>query len=161
MTPERLKKVEEIYHEVLEIKESDRTGFLSVSCGDDADLRFEVESLLYFDNSYNNLIDSSPKELIREVFSNHENSKLIGTQINQYKILSLLGEGGMGTVFLAQDTKLERKVAIKFLSEEFASEGTGLTRFSILRAAIVAFFIRRRNSWASERICMTIIREGF
>lgn len=42
-----------------------------------------------------------------------------GTIINQYKIISPIGKGGMGEVFLAQDTKLNRKVAIKFLNEEF------------------------------------------
>ena len=52
-----------------------------------------------------------------------------GAIINQYKILSLLGNGGMGEVFLAQDTKLDRKVAVKFLSEEFARDADKLSRF--------------------------------
>ena len=52
-----------------------------------------------------------------------------GTIINQYKILSPIGKGGMGEVFLAQDTKLDRKVAIKFLNEEFAQDADKLNRF--------------------------------
>ncbi|MDH3493779.1 MAG: serine/threonine protein kinase, partial [Acidobacteriota bacterium] len=52
-----------------------------------------------------------------------------GTSISHYKILSEIGKGGMGTVYLAQDTKLERKVAIKFLSQEWAKDKDKLKRF--------------------------------
>ena len=52
-----------------------------------------------------------------------------GTIINQYKILSSIGKGGMGEVFLANDTKLDRKVAIKFLNEEFSKDANKLKRF--------------------------------
>ena len=52
-----------------------------------------------------------------------------GTIINQYKIISAIGKGGMGEVFLAQDTKLNRKVAIKFLNEEFSQDADKLNRF--------------------------------
>ena len=52
-----------------------------------------------------------------------------GTIINQYKIISAIGKGGMGEVFLAQDTKLDRKVAIKFLNEEFSQDADKLNRF--------------------------------
>jgi serine/threonine-protein kinase len=52
-----------------------------------------------------------------------------GTIINQYKIISAIGKGGMGEVFLAQDTKLDRKVAIKFLNQEFSKDADKLNRF--------------------------------
>ncbi len=52
-----------------------------------------------------------------------------GTIINQYKIISPIGKGGMGEVFLAQDTKLDRKVAIKFLNEELSRDADKLNRF--------------------------------
>ena len=52
-----------------------------------------------------------------------------GTVINQYKIISAIGKGGMGEVFLAQDTRLDRKVAIKFLNEEFSRDADKLNRF--------------------------------
>ncbi len=52
-----------------------------------------------------------------------------GTTINQYKILSLIGKGGMGEVFLAQDTKLDRKVALKILPAEFAADKDRMSRF--------------------------------
>ncbi|MCU0239352.1 MAG: serine/threonine-protein kinase, partial [Pyrinomonadaceae bacterium] len=129
MTPERLKKVENIYHNVLEVLPKDRDKFLSDSCGDDKELRTEIESLLSFENIKADVIDSSPEVLIKEIFSNQITTDLIGKQVYQYKILSLLGEGGMGAVFLAHDTKLERKVAIKFLSDKFLVETNSLSRF--------------------------------
>lgn len=129
MTPEKLKKVEEIYHDVLDIPSPERCRFLQNSCGEDFELRSEVESLLSFENITDNLIDSTPESLINEVFAEKPKIELIGSQINQYKLLSLLGEGGMGAVYLAYDTKLERKVAIKFLSDKFPKEGNGLSRF--------------------------------
>lgn len=52
-----------------------------------------------------------------------------GTIINQYKLISAIGKGGMGEVFLAEDTKLDRKVAIKFLNEEFPKDADKLNRF--------------------------------
>ncbi len=127
MFPERLKKIEEIYHEVLEISPNERHLFLQKSCGEDAELRREVESLLSFEKTFDSLIDSSPKSLVVEMFA--EKADIIGSEINQYKILSLLGEGGMGAVYLAQDTSLERKVAIKLLSSEFAFDSIRRNRF--------------------------------
>ena len=52
-----------------------------------------------------------------------------GTQLGPYEILSQLGAGGMGEVYLAEDTRLERKVAIKFLNEEFSQDADKLNRF--------------------------------
>ena len=129
ITSEKLKKVEELYHEVLDLPRPDRNRFLQDSCGEDVELRNEVESLLSFEGTTDELIDSSPEVLIKEVFAESSVLSLIGRKINQYKIISLLGEGGMGAVFLAQDTKLERKVAVKFLSDKFPKEGNGLNRF--------------------------------
>lgn len=129
MSPERLKIVEEIYHAVLEISPPERDSFLNEKCGSDADLRREIASLLSYENDFDSLIDSAPKSLVEEVFSPNKASNLIGKQINQYKIERKIGEGGMGAVYLARDSKLERKVAVKFLSEEFSKDATRRNRF--------------------------------
>jgi serine/threonine protein kinase len=129
MSPERLKKVEEIYHAVLELPPGERQSFLQKSCGRDMELRKEVDSLLSFENTFDSLLDNPPKSLVAEVFSLNETAKIIGSQINQYKILSLLGEGGMGAVYLAEDTSLERKVALKLLPGNLAEDKIRLNRF--------------------------------
>ena len=129
MSPERLKKVEEIYHAVLEVSPPERDSFLQDNCGDDEELKQEVISLLSYENEFDSLIDSAPKSLVEEIFAPKETSSFTGKVINQYKIEKKIGEGGMGAVYLAQDTKLERKVAIKVLSNEFAQDTTRRNRF--------------------------------
>jgi eukaryotic-like serine/threonine-protein kinase len=129
MNSERLKQIEEIYHAVLEIPYHERESFFRVHCGDDFELRREVESLLSYEKTFDSVIDEPPQSLAAELFSYKPKPNLTDSQINQYKILSLLGEGGMGAVYLAQDTSLERKVAIKFLSREFAEDSMRRNRF--------------------------------
>lgn len=129
MNHERFKKVEEIYHSVLKMPPEKRDSFLDESCGGDAELRREIESLLSFENTFASIIDMPPESLAAEIFSKPKSSSIVGNQINQYKIISLLGRGGMGAVYLAFDSKLERKVAIKFLSDEFAENESRRLRF--------------------------------
>jgi eukaryotic-like serine/threonine-protein kinase len=132
MSPERFKKVEEIYHAVLRVSDKERYSFLQESCGDDVELRREIESLLSYENTFDSLIDAPPESLAAQMFAEKvtpTKPNIIGTQINQYKILSLLGAGGMGAVYLAEDKKLERQVAVKLLSDEFAKDTTRRNRF--------------------------------
>ena len=90
MNSEQLKKVEEIYHAVLEVSPQKRELLLQDYCGADEELRREIDSLLSFDKTFGNVIDSSPEFLINEIFASFPTLDLIGSQINQYKILALL-----------------------------------------------------------------------
>ena len=54
---------------------------------------------------------------------------MVGTTISHYKVIEKIGQGGMGEVFLAQDTTLDRKVALKFLPEELEQDSTARKRF--------------------------------
>jgi len=124
----KLKKIEEICHAALEIPPDERETFLTNACGADDDLRREVESLLSFENSSESFLETPPESLAAEMFVENQ-TDFIGAEIKHYKIVKLLGKGGMGEVYLAEDTKLDRKVALKFLPPEFAEDKNRLNRF--------------------------------
>jgi serine/threonine-protein kinase len=126
----RLKQVEEILHAALEIPPGERESFFNEFCGEDVELRREVESLLAFEENSDDFLDVSPESLAAEMFAEREQqTSLINREIGHYKIKELLGKGGMGEVFLADDTELERLVALKVLPVEVANDSERIRRF--------------------------------
>ena len=126
MTPERFQQISQLYHATLEQEPEQRAGFLQQSCGRDRDLRHEVESLLASEKSAEAFFSSrGTKEAKRR---DKPSPSLVGRTLDNYQVLSLLGVGGMGEVYLARDTRLGREVAIKVLPAGFAS-GTDRLRF--------------------------------
>lgn len=132
MDAERLKKIEALYNAVLDIAPDEREDFLKDHCGDDADLRREVESLLSFENNSESFLDTLPESLAAEMFfAGEKPASLAGKEISHYKVEKLLGKGGMGEVYLAGDTKLNRQVAIKVLPAELIEKRDRLRRFEL------------------------------
>ena len=130
MESKKLAQIEEIYHAALDILPAERAAFLSKSCGSDANLLREVESLLAFEKADDNFLATPPESLAAEMFAQEDNStNLIGTEIGHYQIIRLIGKGGMGEVYLAKDSKLDRKVALKILPPEFAADKVRMNRF--------------------------------
>ena len=129
MKPERFKKIEEIYQQVLEIAADKHASFLQKVCAGDVQLQKEIESLLAYEKSSDNFIDSTPEALIAELVYENDSENLTGKTIGQYKILSLLGKGGMGAVYLALDEKLLRKAALKILSPKMVADENRVGRF--------------------------------
>jgi eukaryotic-like serine/threonine-protein kinase len=123
------RRIERLYHEALEREQSERASFLAEACEGDEELRREVESLLRFDLQAKNFIESPALEVVARAQAGAQEETLIGRMIGHYRILSLLGEGGMSEVYLALDTSLERRVALKLLPAKFTQDADRLRRF--------------------------------
>src|SRR5262249_21133178 len=114
MTPERWQKVDKLLEQALE-KEPDRRGsFLEEACAGDDELRHEVESLLVYKSRGQQFLEKPALQVMAGWLAG-ESPSLVGQQLGPYRIASLLGTGGMGEVYLAQDSRLDRAVALKVL----------------------------------------------
>jgi len=129
MKSERWEQVEEIYHFALEREPSQRPAFLQEACGGDEALREEVESLLAYQEKAESFIEAPAVEVVAEVMAKDQAQSLTGQRLGVYKILSLLGAGGMGVVYKARDMRLNRSVAIKALPADQVGDPERRRRF--------------------------------
>jgi len=107
---------------------SDRQAYLSAACPGNEELRKEVESLLAWDDRAKSFLE--PPAVVRDDSSPHSAPLMIeGRRLGVYHVQALLGAGGMGEVYRARDTKLQRDVAVKFLPQEFTTDPERLSRF--------------------------------
>ena len=127
MKPERWRQIDKLLDDALDKKASQREAFVAEACGDDEELRDKLETLLESYARAEGFIEGSALEVAaRKIVKHHD---LVGRQIGSYQITSSLGEGGMGEVYQATDTKLEREVAIKVLPDAFAQDPQRFARF--------------------------------
>ncbi len=129
MKLERLSQIEQLFHAALTRVPEERAAFLDEACDADPTLRQEVEALLVCDDRVSQFMAAPPDELAAEMLAAAPSPSLVGTNLNHYEILSLLGKGGMGEVYLAEDTRLQRKVALKLLPTEFTTDAERVRRF--------------------------------
>lgn len=129
---DRWAKVESIYHAALLHEPGERAAFVANECAGDPELESEVGSLLEFDGQANAFMQTSAlnvaaKTLAASQETSESESKM--DDIGPYHFLKLIGEGGTGNVYLAVDTRLDRKVAIKILSVDFTEDVDRVSRF--------------------------------
>jgi serine/threonine protein kinase/Flp pilus assembly protein TadD len=129
MQPKRWSRIEELYHSAAALPPRDRPAFLERVCGGDKALRQELESLLAHDHQAKNFIESPALEIVASQLAETADQSIVGREISHYRILSLLGGGGMGVVYKAEDLKLHRHVALKFLPPGVAAYATARRRF--------------------------------
>ena len=138
MTPERYQEVGRLYRAALELEPARWAAFLAEACGGDEALRQEVASLLNYEARSERLIDQPALQAVARAMAEDQISDesvsdgplLAGQSIDHFRILSLLGKGGMGEVWLAEDTHLNRKVAIKLLPTRFTTDAGRVRRFA-------------------------------
>src|SRR5512143_2595745 len=129
MTAECWQHIRELFYSALELQPSQRAAFLDQACAGDEELRKEVESLIASHEKTGSFIDGPPFEAAAQLLAEENPELTPGQRIGHYKILSLLGAGGMGEVYLAQDTKLGREIALKLLPAPFSRDRNRLRRF--------------------------------
>lgn len=148
MKPDRWQKIDELFEAALEREPRERAAFLDKACGSDQQLHREVEKLLRIDEQATEFIQSdvfgvaaklitqpSPNagEKTRSPTSSEsiDDARFIPGDVlsERYRIVGLLGQGGMGEVYRADDLKLKQPVALKFLPSSLTANGAALARF--------------------------------
>ena len=126
---DRWQEIEKLYHSALKHEPNGRVEFLKEACAGDEALRQEVESLLAQHVEAEDFIEEPALKVAAKGMAMDTSHSLLGQQLGPYKILSMLGSGGMGEVYRASDSRLGREVAIKVLPSEFSADADRIGRF--------------------------------
>ena len=129
MTPERWQQVKEIFNSAITYRADERSLFISQACSGDEELRSEVESLIASHEQSGSFIDKPAFEAAASLLANEKAELKSGQTIASYEVISFISRGGMGEVYLAEDKRLGRKVALKLLPASFTTDADRLRRF--------------------------------
>jgi Tol biopolymer transport system component len=129
MADEKWQKVREIFDSALQRKPDERRRFVHEACGEDKTLLAEVESLLSSLGSAESFMETPAIAKVAAAIEAETRHLERGQSFGHYEIIEQIGAGGMGEVYLAEDTHLERKIALKILPESVAQDGERMQRF--------------------------------
>ena len=143
MNPERYQHTRDLYYAAYSRLPTERDAYLREQCGADEELLREVGSLLAADERAGDFLHKPALALDAEARLHEQHTALSGRCVAHYEISDLLGAGGMGEVWRARDTRLDRHVALKVLPLHFASDANRLQRFT--REAKTASALNHQN----------------
>ena len=128
-SPQDMMQLEELFHEAVGLQPRERADFMARVRASRPELATKVESLIAAHERPDNLVDAAAFEVAAEMIADPQPALVVGQVVGHYQILAPLGKGGMGEVYLAKDTTLDRKVALKLLLAEFTGHKDRLRRF--------------------------------
>lgn len=143
MADEKWQQVRKIFDDALRRKPEERAKFVEEACDEDQLLLAEVESLLSSLGSAESFLETPAIAKVADVIEAEQKKLEAGKCFGHYEIIKQIGVGGMGEVYLAQDKKLDRQIAVKFLNEKFSRQESNLQRF--IREAKAASALNHPN----------------